>query len=109
LFESNLNILHYVTFITKYVSVGMLPIYGNHLHDHFISLRGLGIHKTNLTPPLFSEVPVQSKESELLCVRDIEFTSFYDFSIGLWSCLNSTFSLVLLKELDNPTSTTHTI
>ena len=39
---------------------------------------------TSLTPSLFTEVPVLSQESEqvmYMCVRDIEFAYFYDFSI----------------------------
>ena len=39
---------------------------------------------TSLTPSLFPEVPVLSHESErvmYMCVRDIEFAYFYDFSI----------------------------
>ena len=64
---------------------------------------------TSLTPPQFIEVPVPSKEGELsftievpvpskegactkqgrwaviyLCVRDIDFASFYYLSIGFW-------------------------
>ena len=47
---------------------------------------------TSLTPSLFTEVPVLSQESDrscicvlevvYMCVRDIEFVYFYDFSIG---------------------------
>ena len=38
---------------------------------------------TSLTPSLFTEVPVLSQEVEpsCICVRDIEFAYFYDFSI----------------------------
>jgi hypothetical protein len=39
---------------------------------------------TSLTPSLFTEVPVLSQESEqvmYMCVGDIEFAYFYDFSI----------------------------
>jgi hypothetical protein len=45
-------------------------------------------HKTSLTPPLFIEVPVPCQESErsCICVRGIEFATFYDFSVGIWKC-----------------------
>jgi hypothetical protein len=39
---------------------------------------------TSLTPSFFTEVPVLSQESErvmYMCVRDIAFSYFYDFSI----------------------------
>ena len=48
------------------------------------------------------EVSVPSQESDegsciyvlevmYLCVKDIDFTSFYDFDIGLWNCPDSGF------------------
>ena len=38
------------------------------MHDRIISLREeVWVHKTNLIPPLFIEVPVSIKESERLC------------------------------------------
>ena len=40
------------------------------LHDHIISLRGeVWAHKTSLTLPLVTEVPVPSQESELSYIR----------------------------------------
>ena len=43
------------------------------------------IHKANLIPPLFIEVPVPSQESERSCFC-IDLVSFYDFSIEFWNC-----------------------
>ena len=39
----------------------------------------------SITPPLFIKVPVASRDSErsCICVRGIDFTSFYDFEIWL--------------------------
>jgi hypothetical protein len=45
------------------------------------------INKTSLTPPLFIQVPLSSQEC--LCLRGIDFASFYDFSIGIWKCSDS--------------------
>ena len=41
-----------------------------------------GTHKTSFTPPRFVEVPVLKQESErsCICVRGIDFASFYHFS-----------------------------
>ena len=51
-----------------YVRVGILLICGKHVHDRIISLRGgVWVHKANLIPPLFIEVPVPSKENERFC------------------------------------------
>jgi hypothetical protein len=49
----------------------------------------LDLHqKTSLTLPRFTEVLVSNQESEgvYLCIRVIDFTSFYNFSIGFWNC-----------------------
>ena len=52
-----------------YVRVGILLKCRNHLHDHIISLKGeVWTHKTNLTSPLFIEVPVPSQECERSCI-----------------------------------------
>ena len=39
----------------------------------------------------FIEVPVPSQESKPLCicVKGINFDSFYDFSIGFWNCFDN--------------------
>ena len=45
-----------------YLRVGILLIYGKHLHDHTISLRGeVWSNKTSKTPPLFTEVAEPSQ------------------------------------------------
>jgi hypothetical protein len=44
---------------------------------------------TSLTPSPFIEVPELSQEWSFICVRDIEFTYFYDFSIECWNCSDS--------------------
>jgi hypothetical protein len=47
------------------------------------SLRGdAWAHKTSLTLPLFTEVPVPSQKSERSCIcvlEDMDFASFYNF------------------------------
>ena len=59
---------------------------GKHLHDRIILQKGrpICVHKTSLTPQLFIKVPVSSQESErsCMCVRGIDFVSFYHF--GVW-------------------------
>ena len=32
-----------------------------------------------------------------LCVRDIEFASFYDFSIGFWNCSDSVIGFCVFR------------
>ena len=71
--------------------------------QYFVKLMGgggWGVYKTSLTPPLFIEVPVKSQKSELscICVRGIDFVSFYDFSIGLWPCSYSVVFFVFLLD-----------
>ena len=49
---------------------------------------------TSLIPsPFFIDVPVLSQERlyiiMCMCVRDIEFVYFYDFSIEFWNCSDS--------------------
>ena len=69
--------------------------------QYFVKLKGEGwVHKTSLTPPLFIEVPVKSQKSELscICVRGIDFVSFYNFSIGLWPCSYSVVCFVFLLD-----------
>jgi hypothetical protein len=47
------------------MKVGILLIREKHLRDRIISLRGeILVHKTNLTPPLFTEVNVPRQESK---------------------------------------------
>jgi hypothetical protein len=53
-----------------------------HLHDYTLLLKGeVWSHKTNLTAPLFIEVPVLSQinEKSCICVRCFNFASFYYF------------------------------
>jgi hypothetical protein len=61
---------------------------------------------TSLTPSLFTEVPVLSQESErscicvlevmYMCVRDIEFAYFYDFSIEFLELFRQWFFFSIL-------------
>jgi hypothetical protein len=48
------------------------------------------------TLPRFTEVLVSNQESEgvYLCIRVIDFTSFYNFSIGFWNCFDSVVFVV---------------
>jgi len=47
---------------------------GKHLYDHIISPTGeVWGQSTSLTPPLFIEVPLPSRESGYLCVKGIDF------------------------------------
>jgi hypothetical protein len=46
------------------------------------------MHEISITPPLFCiemYVPSQESERSCNCVRDIEYISFYYFSIGIWN------------------------
>ena len=50
-----------------------------------------------------------------VCVMDIDFTSFYDFSIGFWICFNSAVICLLFilitrsnQDLDNKYSSKNT-
>jgi hypothetical protein len=66
---------------------GILLTCGKNLHDRIISLSGeVCAHKTSLMPPFVIEVAVPSQESEqsCICVRGIDFSSFFDFAIELW-------------------------
>ena len=57
----------------------------------------------SLTPPLFNRVPVPSQESErpciIICVRIIDFASFFDFSIVFWNCSDTVVFFVFLLYL----------
>ena len=71
-------------FAQLYMKVDTCGIWGKHLHDRIISLRGkvLWIHETSLAPPLFFEVPRQESERSCICVLGgINLASFYDFDI----------------------------
>ena len=74
-------------FTLFYVKVDMLLTYGILLlHDDIISLRGeVWDNEISLAPPLVIVIPVPSQESDrsCICVRNIDFAYFYDFSIGL--------------------------
>jgi len=67
-----------------YVRVGILLTCGKHLHDHIISLKGdVWGHKTSLTQPRFTEVPVPSKEYDRSCIYVVgyQFCLFLRFDI----------------------------
>ena len=51
-------------------------------------------HKTSLNPLFFLlKCLFQSHESQQhMCARDIDFSSFYDFSTGFWICSDRDFS-----------------
>ena len=57
----------------------------------------------SLTPPLFNRVPVPCQESErpciIICVRILDFASFFDFSIVFWNCSNTVVFFVFLLYL----------
>ena len=57
----------------------------------------------SLTPPLFNRVPVPSQESErpciIICVRILDFASFFDFSIVFLNCSDSVVFFVFLLYL----------
>ena len=54
-------------------------------------------HNTSLTPPLLIEVPVKQDQKVYFysCVLDIDFPSFYDFSIECCNCF--LFFILLLS------------
>lgn len=54
-----------------------------HMQKTFALRRKVWVHKTNLIPSLFIEVPAPCMESErsCMCVRGVEFTPFLWFSI----------------------------
>lgn len=56
------------------VKVSMILTLEKHIHDHIIS----GAHKTSMTMPLCTEVPVPSQGSKrwCICVSSINFTPF---------------------------------
>ena len=69
-----------------YAWVGIILRWGTHLHARnilfmfIVSLSGeVWVHKTSLIPP------VSSQETELtcihVCVKGVDFASFYDFDI----------------------------
>jgi hypothetical protein len=76
-------------FARLYIRIVILRICGKHLNDRIISLRGdVWANKSSLIPPYFIEVPVQYQDSERschVCVRGIDFASFYDFDIWFWN------------------------
>jgi len=39
-------------------------------------------------------VPNQESKQSCICVRGIDFSSFYDFSIGFWKCSCSVVSFI---------------
>ena len=57
----------------------------------------------SLTPPLFNRVPVPSQESErpciIICVRILDFASFFDFSIVFLNCSDTVVFFVFLLYL----------
>jgi len=51
------------------------------------------LHVISITPPLVCiemSVPSQESERSCNCVRDIEYISFYCFSIRIWNCFITT-------------------
>ena len=61
-------------------------------------------NKTSLTPLLFTEVPVPSKNRIMyLFVRGINFAFVYDFSSGFWNCSYSVVFFVFhfIKSYQN--------
>ena len=56
-----------------------------------MSVRGeMLARKTSLTQPLFVACTKQGKWAVMYwCVRGIDFTSLYDFVIGVWNCTSS--------------------
>ena len=61
-------------------------------HRTISPTRGVWAYATSLTPPRSNEAPVPSPESErsCICVLGVSgFASFYDISIGVWSCSES--------------------
>ena len=56
------------------------------------------VHKTSLTLPFFTEVPVPSTESERSYICVLSILSFYYYSNGFWNCSNGVvffFSILL--------------
>ena len=57
----------------------------------------------SLTPPLFNRVPVPCQESErpciIICVRILDFASFFDFSIVFLNCSDTVVFFVFLLYL----------
>ena len=69
--------------VKDYRAVCLLVCEGWHF-TYIISLRGeIWAHKISLALPLFIEVAVPSQKSvpSCICVRGIDFDSFYDFHI----------------------------
>ena len=74
-----------------YVWVNIFLVCRIHSHHPIFSLKGeFWAHKTNLIlPPLFigSACTKQGKWAVIyLCIRGIDFASFYDLSIRFWNC-----------------------
>ena len=58
---------------------------GNHVHDRIIGRRGeVCTHKASLAPPLLIACSNQDNCTVMyMCAKG---ASFYDFSVGLWTC-----------------------
>ena len=81
-----------ITLFTRlYVMVGILLTCGKHWSDRIISLRReVWAYKTSLTLPLLIEVPVPGKWAVMcLCVKSIDFASFYHFAACFWNSSDS--------------------
>jgi hypothetical protein len=70
-----------------------------YLHDHIISLRGdVWVHKTSVTPPLFSEVPVSSPESDMSTFVRYEYQFFYLVLALFQQCGIFVFHFITVRE-----------
>ena len=55
-------------------------------------------HRTSLTPPLLLKYLFQAKKKKrchVLCVRGVDFESFYNFDIAFYNCSDSMVFLFL--------------
>ena len=67
--------------------------FGKHLHDRITPVRGgVSSHTTSLRPPFLMKLPVPRQDSErsCICVRSIDFASFYDFDIWILELFRQT-------------------
>jgi len=71
--------MYYVQDYNVLYNNGVLPVTNDDWH---FTLHVESTCKTNLTRPLFIDVPVPSQKSEWSCDRGIDFASFCNFSIG---------------------------
>ena len=69
---------------------------GTLAQPHYFTEGEIWVNKSNLTPPLFIEVPVPRKESDrsCICFRGVDFGSSYDYSNGFRNCSDSDIRFV---------------